>query len=66
MDSTLRASLRLSKITRSDFVATLNPGYAANPHRNVLIAFRHHYGYIDFIILMSVVDKALLVLVGPL
>ncbi len=27
MDSTLRASLRLSKITFGDFVAALNPGY---------------------------------------
>jgi len=30
MDATLRASLRLSKITFGDFVAALNPGY---PHR---------------------------------
>jgi hypothetical protein len=27
MDATLRASLRLSKITFGDFVAALNPGY---------------------------------------
>jgi len=27
MDFTLRASLRLSKITCGDFVAALNPGY---------------------------------------
>ncbi len=27
MDSTLRASLRLSKITFGNFVALLNPGY---------------------------------------
>jgi len=28
MDSTLRASLRLSKIAPGDFVASLHPGYS--------------------------------------